>query len=70
MASHMVSRLVTSAGLLSLYVAAAFTANYQAMWRHESPAYVASEPSSSSMRSNWLYLARRSDLDTMYRLVW
>jgi hypothetical protein len=32
------------------------------MWRQFSPAYTASPPSSSSMRSNWLYLARRSDL--------
>ena len=45
-------QIIDSACLFSLYVAAAFTVNYQPMWRHESPAYVASEPSSSSMRSN------------------
>jgi hypothetical protein len=34
----------------------------QGKWRHRlSPAYTASAPSSSSMRSSWLYFASRSD---------
>ncbi len=34
------------------------------MKRQSLPAYTASEPSSSSIRSSWLYLANRSDLAT------
>ena len=49
---------ISSAGVFSLNVAAALTANYQPMWRHESPAYVASEPSSSSMRNNLVVLGQ------------
>lgn len=42
----------------------------QPMWRHCSPAYRAAEPSSSSMRSSWLYLALRSERQGAPVLIW